>query len=49
MTNSTHTITTREDHLSRLVARYFAKRHNGSWFKSATRVAIRQLRDERNA
>lgn len=38
---------TREKHLERVVAFYFAKRHHGAYYKSAVRIAIRDLKDER--
>lgn len=34
-------------HLQRLVAHYFRKRNNGGWYRSAVRIAIAELRDER--
>lgn len=30
-----------------LLARYFAKRHRGAWFRSAAYVLVRELRAER--
>jgi hypothetical protein len=39
----------REATLERLVAKWFAKRHRGAWYRSACREMIRDLRKARAA